>query len=517
MMIRSLQEVDTLMSTIRRVDKEISRRRLEIKRNIVPNAGLARQQVEALVRDNNRRKAYLRVNAGHIEALRASGAKFTPLRTSFITPDGPKNKGSRRDSKRARRARDNWRKTLVPKNKPITKKQGKKTQGPRISIEPPAPIRETVAQPRMQMQQAADSVRQQANILANEKAQAIRKEKDALRDAELVKQGKADLVAQRKAREEAEKRAQAEEAEKRRRAQLAAQAKQAAIEAERKARANASKVSQKKLSQQIISRGRGTFNVNRRSGFRRTGFLPQMVMLTALNDKKRAQSVNSAVRTPSSSAPQAVISEQITEDIRKPAGRPVQRSKEYMTFMKQTGDMFRDIANHIKQARQGRGEFGDMARMLGKEKSNYFANKAMALLKEASRIVSDEAIRWDQGALSAGVSVSTNTRSQSSRKMTIEEFGTYIEAKIMPMADALMAELWEEVMRAEQARGAQLGRAYNKVALGNSLPVNKQRSLASADKHRGHGRPVLSEQQGTQGLAGLFPALRSSMQGALHR
>ena len=50
-MVRSLQEVDTLMSTIRRVDKEISRRRLEIKRNIVPNAGLARQQVEALVRE----------------------------------------------------------------------------------------------------------------------------------------------------------------------------------------------------------------------------------------------------------------------------------------------------------------------------------------------------------------------------------------------------------------------------------------------------------------------------------
>ena len=76
-MVRSLQEVDTLMSTIRRVDKEISRRRLEIKRNIVPNAGLARQQVEALVRENNRRKAYLRVNSGHIEALRASGARFT--------------------------------------------------------------------------------------------------------------------------------------------------------------------------------------------------------------------------------------------------------------------------------------------------------------------------------------------------------------------------------------------------------------------------------------------------------
>ena len=44
-----------------------------------------------------------------------------------------------------------------------------------------------------------------------------------------------------------------------------------------------------------------------------------------------------------------------------------------------------------------------------------------------------------------------------------------------------------------------------------------QRTLSGIDKLRGHGRPVLSEQQGTKGLAGLFPALRSSMQGALRQ
>ena len=50
-----------------------------------------------------------------------------------------------------------------------------------------------------------------------------------------------------------------------------------------------------------------------------------------------------------------------------------------------------------------------------------------------------------------------------------------------------------------------------------NVPVQYQKGLAGHDKLRGHGRPVLSEQQGTKGLAGLFPALRSSMQGALHR
>lgn len=547
-MIRSLQEVDTLMSTIRKVDKEISRRRLEIKRNIVPNAGLARQQVEALVRDNNRRKAYLRVNAGHIEALRASGARFTPLRTSFTTPDGPKQKGNKRDSKRKRRARENFRRTMDPRKKSyaiidgkyyfegkqvskaqykklmepirqrnITKKQRKKTQGPVVSIRAPAPIKETVALPRKQIQQAADSVRAQASLLAKSKADAIRRQRDAIRDAELAKQGQAELVARRRAREEAEKRARNAQLQKRRRAQITARAKKAAAEAEKNVRAKASKVSQKNLSRQVISRGRGTFNVKRRSPSRRTGLLPQMVMMTALNDKKRAQTVNQAVRTPASSAPQTVIKDQITEDIRKPVSRPNQRSKEFMTFMKRFSETTKMAYKEINLARQGRGAFGDAARILGKNKTEYFANKAMGLLKQAKQMVSNEAIRWDQGALNAGVSVSTNTRSQSARKMTLNEFSNYIEAKVQPMLEALMAEVQEEVKRAQQARGAQLGQAYHKVALGNSLPINKQRSLASADKARGNGRPVLSEQQGTQGLAGLFPALRSSMQGALHR
>ena len=549
MMIRSLQEVDTLMSTIRRVDKEISRRRLEIKNNIVPNAGLARQQVEALVRDNNRRKAYLRVNSGHIEALRASGARFTPLRTSFITPDGPKHKGNKRDSKRKQRARENWRKTLDPRKKSyavidgkyyfegkqvskaqykklmepirqrnITKKQRKKTQGPKVELDmSPPPVKETVALPRQNMQQAADSIRQQNTILAKQREQVIRKQRDAQRDAELVKQGQAKVVAQRRAREAAEAKAKAKAEAKRRRDQAAAAAKKAAAEAEKNARAAASRVSQAKLPPQVISRGRAVFNTNSRPRVDPTGILPQMVMVTALNDKKRSQTVNNAVRSPSSSAPQTVIKDQITEDIRKPVSRPNQRSKEFMAFMKQFSEMVNMAHKEINLARQGQGMYGDYAKILGKEKANYFANKAMGLLNQVKQMVANEATRWDQGALNAGVSVSTDTRSQSSRKMTVEEFGTYIQAKIEPMMESFMKELMEEVMRAQTAKGAQLGHAYHKVALGNSLPVSRQRSLASADKLRGHGRPVLSEQQGTQGLAGLFPALRSSMQGVLRQ
>ena len=122
-----------------------------------------------------------------------------------------------------------------------------------------------------------------------------------------------------------------------------------------------------------------------------------------------------------------------------------------------------------------------MSRILGKNKTDYFANKALGLLKQVKQTVSNEAIRWDQGALNAGVSVSTDNRPQSKRKMSIDEFGNYIEAKIKPMGEAFMRELMEEVMRAERARQAQKTPA-RKVALDNSLAVSRQRSLATYDK-----------------------------------
>ena len=52
MQIRSLQDANTLRQTIIKVDKQISRRRRAIRQNLVPNAGIARDQVEAMVREH---------------------------------------------------------------------------------------------------------------------------------------------------------------------------------------------------------------------------------------------------------------------------------------------------------------------------------------------------------------------------------------------------------------------------------------------------------------------------------
>ena len=185
--------------------------------------------------------------------------------------------------------------------------------------------------------------------------------------------------------------------------------------------------------------------------------------------------------------------------------------------MRDISDTYKMAYKEINLARQGRGQGEHLLPVLGRQRLQFYANKAMALLNEIKRTISNEAIRWDQGALNSGVAVSTDTRAQSKRKMTRQEFSAHIEKKVQPKMEAFFRELQEEVQRTMRQKNAQQRPAPEKVVLDNSLAVNRQRTLASSDKLRGHGRPVLSEQQGTKGLAGLFPALRSSMQGVLHR
>ena len=238
----------------------------------------------------------------------------------------------------------------------------------------------------------------------------------------------------------------------------------------------------------------------------------------SLTDKRRAATVNQVTRTPDKVIP-GPIRDQITEDVRQYKPVKQTRSTEYLNFVKEVQTAEKEGHNMIQAALAGRKVMGfkiDLE-VLGPQRTQYWTSRAYALMAQVKKLVLDEAIRWDQGAFNTGVAVSTDTRSQSKRKMSLNDFKSYLGRKLQPIIEPVFNEFQEELMRAYNTKGVQLGRAYHKVTLGNSLPVNKQRSLASADKLRGHGRPVLSEQQGTKGLAGLFPALRSSMQGALKR
>jgi len=550
MQLKSIQEIETLKATIRKVDAEIMHRRLAIRNNTVANAGIARNEVEMMARQQQQRKAYLHTFRGQIEALyRADGGRFNRMRTSFIQTPTPKSErvsineaqeksrqtnsyaidpktgeyywSGRKVSKseymalmldyRQKRQAERKQRTIV--QLPPTSKQRKKIAPPPVSIDmKPMPM-PLPAKPPQRLNEAADKVRQDNHVLAAEKSNIIRKQLDAKRDAELVAQGKAKLVEQRRASEAAKKQEELKRALSRKTTQLTNKVTKQAASAEKNARSMASRFANKKISNSRISRGR--LQTSRR-GSRGTGLVPQLAVMMSLTDRRRAATVNQATRTPDKVIP-GPIKDQITEDVRQ--HKPVQptHSKEYYQMLEEVNLALSMGKKAIAEGLKGRGDFGPTAKTLGPNRAQYWANRGYALIAQLEKLVLNELIRWDQGALSSGAAVSTNTRSQSKRKMTPSEFRTYVEKKAMPMVMPFMNELQEEIKRAHIAISERLQPAVDKRVLDNSLAVSRQKSLATADKLRGHGRPVLSEQQGTQGLAGLFPALRSSMQGALKR
>ena len=550
MQLKSIQEIETLKATIRKVDAEIMHRRLAIRNNTIANAGIARNEVEMMARQQQQRKAYLHTFRGQIEALyRADGGRFNRMRTSFIQTPTPKSErvsineaqeksrqtnsyaidpktgeyywSGRKVSKseymalmmdyRQKRQAERKQRTIV--QLPPTSKQRKKIAPPPVSIDmKPMPM-PLPAKPPQRLNEAADKARQDNHVLAAEKSNIIRKQLDAKRDAELVAQGKAKLVEQRRASEAAKKQEELKRALSRKTTQLTNKVTKQAASAEKNARSMASRFANKKISNSRISRGR--LQTSRR-GSRGTGLVPQLAVMMSLTDRRRAATVNQATRTPDKVIP-GPIKDQITEDVRQ--HKPVQptHSKEYYQMLEEVNLALSMGKKAIAEGLKGRGDFGPTAKTLGPNRAQYWANRGYALIAQLEKLVLNELIRWDQGALSSGAAVSTNTRSQSKRKMTPSEFRTYVEKKSMPMVMPFMNELQEEIKRAHIAISERLQPAVDKRVLDNSLAVSRQKSLATADKLRGHGRPVLSEQQGTQGLAGLFPALRSSMQGALKR
>ncbi|MBK38589.1 MAG: hypothetical protein CMB45_06340 [Euryarchaeota archaeon] len=517
MQIRSLQDAHTLRQTIIKVDKEISRRRRAIRRNLVPNAGIARDQVEAMVRANNHRKAVLRMNQNEIRVMRRKERRFTPLRNSFITPDGPRDKGNK--SKPFVRISEEPRGQNIIRA-PITKKQGKKMQGQRIPVVDPAPtiakgqsITQAPVQQNNTLSKVADAVRQERHVLAKQASDAVKKANDAARDAELLAQKReAEVIARRQSEIAAQKKKE-EESQKRAKAAELNRIKERAMNAEK----NVRQFAQKK-STSLIRAAKGRFQpMQRRGSFRGrgSGIVPQLAVMTALSDKGRAAKVNQATRSPSK-APQGPIKDQITEDIRQHKPVKPTHSPEYYELMKEINQMAEYGRGVVQQVvKTGKFEYMDFSKM-GQNRIDYYGNKAYSVIAQLQKMALNELVRWDQGALSAGVAVSTNNRSQSKRKMSVTEFKQYVEKKARPIVEPLMNEFMQEMERFENAaRIAQQQKSLPTNARNISIDTARQATLRGIDNLRGHGRPVLSEQQGTKGLAGLFPALRSSMQGVL--
>ena len=523
MQIRSLQDANTLRQTIIKVDKEISRRRRAIRQNLVPNAGVARDQVEAMVRENSRRKAILRLNQNEIRAMRRKERRFTPLRNSFITPDGPRDKGNK--SKPFVRIDEGPKVQQAPAFfppppviAPVTKKQGKKVLGPMVSIKEPTltnfKMKSTTAKaPNNPLSKVADAVRQQQHVLAKKASDAVKKANDAARDAELVAQKREAEVRARRQAEMAREKKEEEERQKKAKAAEVNKITERAVNAEK----NVRQFAQKKATS-LMQSAKGRFQpIRRRIGLRGhgSGIVPQLAVMTALSDKGRAARVNQATRSPSKT-PQGPIRDQITEDVRQYKPTKPTHSPEYYALMKeinQAAEYGRGLVQQV--VKTGKFDYMDFSKM-GQNRINYYGNKAYSVIDQLQKMALNELVRWDQGALSGGAAVSTTNRSQSKRKMTSAEFKKYIEQKGRPIVEPLMNEFMQEMERFETAaRIAKQQKSLPTNARNINISPGRQMSLGGIDKLRGHGRPVLSEQQGTKGLAGLFPALRSSMQGVL--
>jgi hypothetical protein len=516
MQIRSLKDAQTLRQTIITVDREISRRRRAIRRNLVPNAGIARDHVQAMLRDNERRKAILHMNRNEIIAMQEAGSRFTPLRNSFITPDGPRNRGNRTESRKQRQARrEPSKKTRRTISRPVTKKQLKRQSAPPVDVTPPPPrmIIQPAKPPNQAVAKVADAIRHDTHVLGKEKAKAITRAKDAQRDAELVKRGQSKLVDLRKKREAEEEMKKAKLSIVNNRNKVINEMKQRASKSVVNARSDASRLANRAVRSSRISKAR--FQPMRR-GSSGTGLAPHLKLKISLSDRQRAATINQSTRSPSK-APRGPIKDQITEDVRqhKPIKKAISSEERHQREQIREAGLFgrRMIAEGLK----GRGEFGSAAKALGPNRAQYWAKRGYALIAQLETLVNNEFTRWKQGALNTGVAISTDTRSQSKREMTYMEFQQHVKQKAMPMVMPFINEFQQEVHRAQVAHSSRLQPKTEKRVLDNSLAVSRQKSLATADKLRGHGRPVLSEQQGTKGLAGLFPALRSSMQGALRR
>ena len=141
------------------------------------------------------------------------------------------------------------------------------------------------------------------------------------------------------------------------------------------------------------------------------------------------------------------------------------------------------------------------------------------MLAKSEKIFRDTLIKWDSGQLQSGININTNNRSQSTRKMSQYEVVDLIENKLAEVEKSHVKGLMTAVERACTMRQNSTVLSHN---IGSrprniNIPVSRQISLGSVDKTRGNGRPVLTPNQRTPGLAGLFPALRSSMQGVLRR
>ena len=506
-MFRSVDEVETLRRTIGIVDQEIARRRSDINKNLVANVGLASRHVELLERQNNYRKKLLNYHRGNIEALYKRQNELTNLRDTFFyeekvarkTPKGDKVSWFDQFKSDDRESLD----------QPVTKDQAKRQNGPLEPVKEFIEVEkeyEVALPPSMSwLKGASDRTRVNNQINAAKRAEAIKGVFEAKRDAELIMTGKKHMVDTKNATKKRQKRMEQEASKSKVRNRTVDNIVQNAINSTSRVNSKIQRQAANNVGKSFSSKLGGVPKHMKgpRPAHKGSGIVTQTALLLAM-------------RSPSS-ANRSAIADQFTEDIRQSIPGPVvTHSAEYYDLLNTYLQRLKDGKKFALQALGINGQYGSC---LTASEREFWINKTLSVLASSEKIVRDTLIKWESGQLQSGINISTDNRSQSTRDKSVIEVRELIDKELAKLEDSHFKGLMTAVERACTMRQNSTVLSHN---IGSrprniNIPVSRQISLGSVDKTRGNGRPVLTPNQRTPGLAGLFPALRSSMQGVLRR
>tara|TARA_B100002019_G_scaffold223604_1_gene196515 strand:+ start:2548 stop:4068 length:1521 start_codon:yes stop_codon:yes gene_type:complete len=506
-MFRSVDEVETLRRTIGIVDQEIARRRSDINRNLVANVGLASRHVELLERQNNYRKKLLNYHRGNIEALYKRQGELTNLRDTFFYEEKVARKTPKGDKVSwFDQFKSDDRKSL---DQPVTKDQAKRQNGPLEPVKEFIEVEkeyEVALPPSMSwLKGASDRTRVNNQINAAKRAEAVKDVFEARRDAELIMTGKKNMVDTKNATKSRQKRMEQEASKSKARNRTVDNIVQNAINSTSRVNSKIQRQATNRVGKSFASKLGGVPKHMKgpRPVHKGSGIVTQTALLLAM-------------RSPSS-ANRSAIADQFTEDIRQSTPGPVvTHSAEYYDLLNEFLSM---LQSGKQTALKALGVNGEVGACFTNSEREFWINKTLSNYARYEKVVRDTLLQWDSGQLQSGINISTDNRSQSTRKSSAQEVRQLIYKKTDVFMQPAMADLMTAVERACSMRQNSTVLSHN---IGSrprniNIPVSRQVSLGSVDKTRGNGRPVLTPNQRTPGLAGLFPALRSSMQGVLRR
>ena len=190
-----MNDVRNILKTVKTVDAQIARMRLEIANGTVANEGMAMRRVSLLERDNRQRKAWLSQHEPTIKALERNSGPLTQHRDSFVTPDGLRHRGNRSaptvsitDLRAQRRS------AITPLIPPTPKVDPAKAIGKKSAVAPSAKLSKTT-----------EAISLATQIAAEKKALMVKKAEYMKMEQECLKQGKvleAERIRNRRLQEE---------------------------------------------------------------------------------------------------------------------------------------------------------------------------------------------------------------------------------------------------------------------------------------------------------------------------